>query len=161
MRARLVLLVAVASIAALLTVPGAASAKAPPTPLDVTSQVDCVDCTVKMVGVTSAGGTLQAVLKVTNDVTGESQRVKAPITAQQQGETCTILDLTIGPIDLFLLGIRIQTDPIHILITAQRGTLLGDLLCGLFFGPATNALVAPLNEALRQGAAALVPVPTG
>lgn len=64
-----------------------------------------------------------------------------PIIAQQQGGTCTILDLTIPPIDLFLLGIRIQTSEIRIVITAQRGTLLGDLLCGLFF-PRANPLVA-------------------
>ena len=162
MRAKLFMLVAAASVAAVLLVPGAASAKAPAGAVDITDQVACdVDCTVQMVGVSNVNGKLNAVLKVTNEVTGESRRVSAPITAQQQGGTCTILDLTIQPIDLFLLGIHIHTDEIHIVITAERGTLLGDLLCGLFFpdrGPAAvNQLVAPLNEALRQGAAALVP----
>jgi len=159
MRAKLVALV-VASFAAVLLAPSTAAAKSPTAPpaaaLDLTGQVACsVECTVKMVGFNNAGGQLSAVLEVTNEVTGQSRRVSAPITAQQ-GETCTILELTIGPIDLFLLGIRIQTNEIHILITAQRGTLLGDLLCGLFFGN-QNQLVAALNEALRRGAATVVP----
>jgi hypothetical protein len=41
-------------------------------------------------------------------------------------------------------------------ITAERGTLLGDLLCGLFFGN-NNQLVAALNEATRQGAVSVAP----
>jgi hypothetical protein len=162
MRAKLVMLVAAASLTAVLLVPAAASAKPAPKPVDLTEQVTCsVDCTVEVVRFNDAGGKLNAVLKVTNEVTGETQRVSAPITAQQQGGFCTILEITIPPLDIFILGIRIQTDEIHIVITAQRGTLLGDLLCGLFFpdrGPAAaNQLVAPLNEALRQEAATLAP----
>jgi hypothetical protein len=50
----------------------------------------------------------------------------------QVGEICTILDLTLGPLDLNLLGLMIHLDRIHLLITAQRGGgILGDLLCGL------------------------------
>ena len=50
----------------------------------------------------------------------------------QVGEICTILDLTLGPLDLNLLGLLIHLDRVHLLITAQRGGgILGDLLCGL------------------------------
>jgi hypothetical protein len=157
MRARLVLLAGVASVAMALALPGAASAQAA-APVDLSGQATCsAACTVQLVGFNNAGGTLNAVLSVTNDVTGETRRVSAPITVQQ-GTTCTILDLTIGPIDLFLLGIRIQTNEIHILITAERGTLLGDLLCGLFFGN-QNQVVAALNMALREGAVTVLPPP--
>jgi len=53
--------------------------------------------------------------------------------------SCAILDLTLGPIDLTLLGLRVQlygatvNDPVTILIYAQPGpgNLLGNLLCGL------------------------------
>jgi hypothetical protein len=166
MRAKFAMLVGVACVGALLMIPAGASAQAPaaqaPAPaLDITEQVTCVDCTVELVRVTNAGGTMNAVLEVTNEATGQTQRVSTPITVQQQGGTCLILEITIPPIDIFLLGIRIQTDTIHIRITAQRGTLLGDLLCGLFFpdrgGPAQNQLVAALNEALRREAATVVP----
>lgn len=161
MRAKLVMLVGAAALIAVLMSPAGASAQAPAPPVDLTERATCVDCTVEMVGVSNAGGTLKAVLEVTNQTTGQTRRISAPITVQQQGGSCLILEITIPPIDIFLLGIRIQTDTIHIRITAERGTLLGDLLCGLFFpdrgGPAQNQLVAALNEALRQGAATLVP----
>lgn len=46
------------------------------------------------------------------------------------GATCAILDLSLGPIDLNLLGLRVQTSPICLEITAyDGGGLLGDLLC--------------------------------
>ena len=105
-----------------------------------------VGCTLQLVGFTGQGGTLSALLQVTNNVTGAVTRIVVPITAQQVG-TCTILDLTIQPIDLFLLGLHLHTDTIHLVLTAQRGTLLGDLLCGLFFGPNGGLL----SNALRQG----------
>jgi hypothetical protein len=156
MRVKLAVVAAVASIAAVCLFPAASSAQAAPGAVDLTGQTSCsVACSVQLVGFNNAGGTLNAVLEVTNEVTGQTKRVFAPITAQQGG-TCTILELTIRPIDLFLLGISIHIDQIHLVITAERGTLLGDLLCGLFFGN-QNQLVAALNEALREGAVALGP----
>jgi len=77
--------------------------------------------------------------------------------------TCEVLSLTLGPIDLNLLGLRIQLygetpeDPITILIYAEPGpgNLLGNLLCGLtglLDGPPTanrlNAIVSFLNRIL-------------
>jgi hypothetical protein len=53
----------------------------------------------------------------------------------QAGQVCTILDLTLGPIDLNLLGLMIHLDRVHLRITAVRGGgILGDLLCGLAGG---------------------------
>ncbi|HEY2636923.1 MAG TPA: hypothetical protein VGI54_06005 [Solirubrobacteraceae bacterium] len=47
--------------------------------------------------------------------------------------TCTILDLTIRPIDLNLLGLKVHLDRVHLLVTGQTGSgnLLGNLLCGI------------------------------
>lgn len=49
---------------------------------------------------------------------------------------CTVLELTLGPLDLNLLGLMVHlsganpTDPVHLLITADsEGGLLGSLLC--------------------------------
>jgi len=48
------------------------------------------------------------------------------------GATCPILDLSLGPINLSLLGLNVDTSPICLEITAtQGGGLLGDLLCGI------------------------------
>jgi len=46
--------------------------------------------------------------------------------------TCNILDLTLGPIHLDLLGLVLDTNQIHIQLTANTaGGLLGDLLCDI------------------------------
>jgi hypothetical protein len=151
MKLRLTMLLAtLGCVAAALTVAPAASA-APvtlPYPCTTATGTDPVSCTLELVRFTTQGGTLGAVLQLTNNVTGAVTQVVVPITAQQAG-TCTILDLTIQPIDLFLLGLHLHTDRIHLFLTAQQGTLLGNLLCGLFFNQ--NALVGVLNNALRQG----------
>ena len=107
-----------------------------------------VDCALTLIGFQQTGGTLNAVFLFVNEATGEATRVLVPV-LQAPGETCTILELTIEPIDLFLLGLRLQTDTIHLVLTAERGTLLGDLLCGLFFG--NSNLGNLLTGALRQG----------
>lgn len=47
--------------------------------------------------------------------------------------SCTILNLTLGPIFLNLLGLVVQTNTIHLTITAVPGpgNLLGNLLCAV------------------------------
>lgn len=46
--------------------------------------------------------------------------------------TCTILHLTLGPLDIDLLGLLIHLDRVVLTIDAQQGGgLLGDLLCGV------------------------------
>jgi hypothetical protein len=48
---------------------------------------------------------------------------------------CSILDLELGPIDIDLLGLHVDTSPICLEVTAiEGGGLLGDLLCGLAGG---------------------------
>ena len=83
--------------------------------------------------------------------------------AQSSQLVCRILTLTLGPLDLNLLGLRVQLNRINLRITAiPGGGLLGDLLCGianLLNPPAIlgNDLAAVLNSLL-----ALVPArPTG
>jgi hypothetical protein len=58
---------------------------------------------------------------------------------------CTVLELTLGPLDLNLLGLRVHlsgarpNDPVHLLITADsEGGLLGSLLCPGIAGGATS-----------------------
>ena len=47
--------------------------------------------------------------------------------------SCTILDLTLGPLHLNLLGLVVDLNQVHLTITGQTGpgNLLGNLLCGL------------------------------
>ena len=64
------------------------------------------------------------------------------------GAACPILNLELGPIDLDLLGLRVETSPICLEITAyEGGGLLGDLLCSV-----ANLLQGgvPLADVLAQ-----------
>lgn len=50
--------------------------------------------------------------------------------SQSQMKICTVLDLTLGPLDLNLLGLMVHLDTVHLVITADsEGGLLGSLLC--------------------------------
>jgi hypothetical protein len=49
---------------------------------------------------------------------------------------CPVLDLTLGPLDLNLLGLMVHLDTVHLVITADsEGGVLGSLLCSLAGGP--------------------------
>jgi hypothetical protein len=61
-----------------------------------------------------------------------------------QQVACGILDLTLGPLDLNLLGLRVQLSQVELTITAiPGGGLLGELLCAI------AGLLDPLGS-LRQ-----------
>jgi hypothetical protein len=69
------------------------------------------------------------------------------ISAQQL--TCEILNLTLGPLDLNLLGLVIHLDQVHLTIDANpAGGLLGQLLCAVanLLGP--GGLIADLTAFL-------------
>jgi hypothetical protein len=71
--------------------------------------------------------------------------------------TCPFLHLTLGPLDLNLLGLKVHLDRVVLDLTAISGpgNLLGNLLCalaGLLDGTGTlaqlNQLLAQLNQLL-------------
>jgi hypothetical protein len=61
-----------------------------------------------------------------------------------EAASCDVLNLALGPIDLNLLGLRVELDdcrngPVTVDITATPdGGLLGDLLCSLGDAPGNN-----------------------
>jgi hypothetical protein len=93
----------------------------------------------------NAVGTLSGTLTdATGTVIGTvtNQAVTMPVTAASSGGaamaaqaagSCTILNLTLGPLDLNLLGLMVHLDTVHLTITAQQGSgnLLGNLLCAV------------------------------
>ena len=89
-----------------------------------------------------------------------SQQIEVPVqvsreTAEVQAQVvCEILNLVLGPIDLNILGLRLQVNTIRIRLSANsQGGLLGSLLCGLL-GPlnlgALGSIVNLLNQILGQ-----------
>jgi hypothetical protein len=75
---------------------------------------------------------------------------------QPPNAICPVLDLSLGPINLNLLGLVVQTSPICLAITAEQGGgLLGDLLCSL--GQALrNGLTLPQAIAISPNPTALL-----
>ena len=79
--------------------------------------------------------------------------------------TCQVLDLTLGPLDLNLLGLRVQLNQVHLQITAISGpgNLLGNLLCsvaGLLNNNTTGVLTPGQVSQLLNIVLALVNNPT-
>ena len=83
--------------------------------------------------------------------------------AQAAQQSCPVLHLTLGPIDLNLLGLRVKLGggaqsnlPIVLDITAQQGGgLLGDLLCGVTNLLNQGGLLGQLQGQLQNLAATL------
>jgi hypothetical protein len=113
--------------------------------------------TATLTGFTAQNGQLlaQVTATLTNLTTGVTQTVNLLLPVTVNGASCSILDLTIGPIHLDLLGLIVDTNAIHLQITAQQGpgNLLGNLLCGiaglLDSGVPLNQLANTLNQLLR------------
>ncbi len=75
--------------------------------------------------------------------------------------SCQILNLTLGPLDLNLLGLQVHLNTVVLNITAQPGpgNLLGNLLCSvaglLNGGTGLNAVLTQITDLLNQILAAL------
>jgi hypothetical protein len=68
------------------------------------------------------------------DVSPHSIAARSPtMTVPPQPEVCPILHLELGPLDLNLLGLRVQLNQVVLDITAipGAGNLLGNLLCAI------------------------------
>jgi hypothetical protein len=87
---------------------------------------------------------------------GSAQQASAlQPSAPPQQEACDILHLTLGPLDLNLLGLVIHLDQVKLDIVAQPGpgNLLGNLLCaiaGLLNGSGTMQQIANLLNQILQ-----------
>lgn len=109
-------------------------------------------------GTLSAVGTLSGTLTNTLGQTIGSVTnvpVQVPVLSGA-GSSCSILDLTLGPLHLNLLGLVVDLNQVHLTITAQQGSgnLLGNLLCAvanaLNGGVPLGALSGLLNNVLRN-----------
>jgi hypothetical protein len=53
-------------------------------------------------------------------------------TSAAANPTCSVLDLVVGPLDVQLLGLQVDLNRVHLVVTATRGGgALGDLFCQL------------------------------
>jgi hypothetical protein len=84
----------------------------------------------------NASGTLNALTTIAGTVGSTAITpitALVPVTALQANGTCSILDLTLGPLHLDLLALVVDLNQVHQTLTGQNGpgNLLGNLLCGL------------------------------
>lgn len=165
MRLRILTLTLAVALFGLFAVTPFEAAAAPTTTSGITAPVTGTANFVGTLNVTrfaNQGGQLVAIGTLTgtltNPVTGLTQAVSQAVTLPVTGATgsCQILDLTIGAINLNLLGLVVTTNPIHLNITAQSGpgNLLGNLLCAVANllnggGPLGN-IAGLLNNILRN-----------
>lgn len=114
-----------------------------------------IDRFVARRGQVIAVGDLTGTLTNNGVVSQISQTLRIPVTnfdvTQQQG-VCEVLELTLGPLDLNLLGLIVHLDEVHLLITADpEGGLLGQLLCSLAGGVGTgNTAAGAIARLLNQ-----------
>ena len=86
----------------------------------------------------------------------------APAGAQSSQLVCRILTLQLGPLDLNLLGLRVQLNRVNLRITAiPGGGLLGDLLCGIANLLNPPAILGRDQAAVLNSLLALVPARPG
>lgn len=104
-----------------------------------------------------AVGTLTGTL--TNTLTGATQTISAlvQIPVSSISGSCQILHLTLGPLDLNLLGLMVHLNQVVLDISAQQGpgNLLGNLLCAVANLLNSNASLTGLAQLLNQVLAAL------
>ncbi|TDC63923.1 hypothetical protein E1200_21295 [Actinomadura sp. GC306] len=165
--------IALLTVLALTSAPVSAREAAAPAPLDsvpvtgTAADGSTFTGTVVPATFTSEGrrlllnGTLDGTLRdasgaTTGTVTDQAVTLPVGLPAGN----CPILDLTLGPLDLDLLGLTVHLDRVVLDITAVSGPgkLLGNLLCaiaGILDGPGDlgllPALLAQLNALLGLG----------
>ena len=165
MKVRLMLAAAIAVTGVMLVGASTATAAPPVTQAITLPTTTCTLpggglCTVQLTAFQLINGQLNAVVNVVNSAGQIVSTVTTPVTGliPGAGGVCEILDLTIGPIHLDVLGLVVDTNAIHLNITAVpgAGNLVGNLLCavaGLLDN--TNSPLAGitnlLNNILRHG----------
>lgn len=103
-------------------------------------------------GVLTATGNLSGtVTNAAGQTVGTVSNLLVSTTATATG-TCQVLNLTLGPLDLNLLGLMVHLNQVVLNITAQSGpgNLLGNLVCAIAHLLDSNASVTALSNLLNH-----------
>jgi hypothetical protein len=101
--------------------------------------------------IVATGNLVGSVYKGGNLIGTVNQTVQIPVGSLNG--TCTVLTLTLGPLDLNLLGLQVHLNQVVLTITANPAEgILGQLLCslagGLNLGGTLQQIVGLLNQIL-------------
>ena len=161
---RLSALVAMTAMSTMLLFTGGSAIAAPPAPsltipFEETSSGGSVVGTFDLERFAVQGGQLVAIGEVTAEVLNTAGEMIGTVTdlavtlpVLDTNATCDILELTLGPLDLDLLGLQVHLDEVHLVIEAQPGpgNLLGNLLCAIAGLLDTNAGLNTIARLLNQ-----------
>ena len=119
------------ALSVLVMTSGLPEAVAAPKPTNI-NIIPTITSVALVNGVLTATGTATAVIHGRTTTVPFSAPLDVTATPNPQDPSCPILNLRLGPINLNLLGLVVQTSPICLDITGfTNGGLLGQLLCGL------------------------------
>jgi len=114
---------------------------------------------------TGSGYTAEPASAQVTSINGHSLTGAGALALQQAAGSCQILDLTLGPLHLDLLGLVVDLNQVHLTITAEQGSgnLLGNLLCSVAHlldntggaGGGLSGLLQTITNLLNQILAAL------
>ena len=149
---------------ALLLVPSMAEAAAPSIPINVSHAAGVFNGALNITKFDVQNNQLVAIGTLSGTVTNRAgqaigyivRTITLPVLRSSSTAGCPILHLELGPLDLNLLGLVVHLDKVVLDITAQPGSLLGDLLCGLAGGDilpdlgAIEDLVDAISDILDQ-----------
>jgi hypothetical protein len=112
---------------------GSPSAQAKPRPSDISNIVPTIESISVQNGQLVASGTATATVKGETYTSPFTAPVTIALAEDQSAATdCPVLDLTLAPLHLDILGLVVDTSPICLNIVAHHGEgLLGDLLCSV------------------------------
>ena len=164
----LVMLLAIASALLLAPFSAAAAPSAAPTtnavtfpvsiPATVNGAVGTLNGTLSLTRFAVQNGNLVAIGTLTGTITDAAGNILATLTNQAvtlpltAAGTCQILHLTLGPLDLDLLGLQVHLDRVVLDITAQSGSgnLLGNLLCAVAHLLDSNGALTSIANLLNR-----------
>jgi len=110
-------------------------------------------CRAELIGFASPIGRLSAILRITDDATGNTATSVVPVglPGPLEGATTTA-EIMIPQSDVRARELRAETEPMRLVPSLQRGTLLEELLTADSDGTSAHRLALVLTTALRAGA---------
>jgi len=135
----------------------ASDAKAPRVrvPVRASSVVTGLDrsCRAELIGFASPIGRLSAILRITDDATGNTATSVVPVELPRPLEGATrTAEMRIPQSEVRARELRAETEPVRLMPSLRGGTLLEELMTANVEGATAHRLALVLTTALRAGA---------
>jgi hypothetical protein len=109
-------------------------------------------CRAELVGFASPIGRLSAVIRITDEATGNIATSVVPVELPASIEgAARSAEITIPPSDVRARELRAETEAVHLMVRPPAVTRLGELLTPDFDGPSAHRQALFLTTALRGG----------